>query len=652
MLSRIRLLAVLLLLLGTVTTLAQSTSAAKGLPPLIPREKFFDNPEKAGGNISPDGKMLAYLAPESGKLNVWVRTIGKNDDRAVTHDHKRGIRFYFWSRDSKYILYQQDQGGNENFRVYRADPNKPTEGAKDLTPFEKVRAAIDDLPRETPDVIIVAMNKRNPQLFDEYRLTLATGELKLVAENPGNFGGYMVDTHGQVRGAFAQTPDGGREIFVRDSESAPWRSVAKYTNEDDPYPYEFTADGKALYMGSRKGSDLRRLVTLDLATGKETVVDSDTVADLSGIRVSEVTHKLLWANYLRDRMERHFFDDAAKKDASQLAKIHGGDWGVRSATADENKLIVVYDDDVDPGATYLYDRKTGKAEFLFRPRPWLKPEELAHMQPVQFQSRDSKTIHAYLTTPVGVTAKNLPMVLDVHGGPWARDSWGYDPEVQFLANRGYAVLQVNYRGSSGYGTAFEHAAEHEFAGKMHDDLIDGVNWAIKQGVADPKRVCIYGGSYGGYATLVGVTFTPDVFACGVDYVGPSSLITLIKSFPPYWKPYLDATWYRYVGNPDDPKQAEDLKARSPLFRVDKIKVPMLIAQGANDPRVTKLESDQMVEALRKGGKEVDYLVADDEGHGFLNPENRLRLYGRMEAFLARHLGGRSQEAAAGPTKTN
>ena len=642
MTSRTKFLGFLVLVLLTGNVLAQ-TASSSGLPPLIPREKFFDNPEKTNARISPDATRLSYLAPEGGKLNVHVRTIGKNDDRAVTHDHIRPVVRYSWSRDGNYILYQQDQGGNENFRIYRIDLSQPDEPAKDLTPFEKVRVEIIALPRETPESIVIGMNKRVPELFDAYRLNLRTGEMAMVAENPGNFGDLFTDTHGLVRAATVETADGGREIVARDSESAPWRSIAKYANEEHPEVYGFTPDGRALYLGSAKGSDLRRLVTLDLASGKETVMDSDPEADLDNVRISDKTHKLFVANYLRDRLVRHVFDPDFKKDAAALDKVHSGDWWITSANADEDKLVVAYDDDVDPGATYLYDRKTGKAEFLFRPRPWLKPDELAHMQPVRFTSRDGKTVHGYLTTPRGIPAKKLPMVLDVHGGPWGRDTWGYDSEAQFLANRGYAVLQVNYRGSTGYGKSFEHAAEHEFAGKMHDDLIDGVNWAIHQGTADPKRVCIYGGSYGGYATLVGMTFTPDVFACGVDYVGPSSLITLIKSFPPYWKPYLQGTWYRYVGDPDDPKAVEDMKARSPLYHVDKIKAPLLVFQGANDPRVTKLESDQMVEALRKSGREVDYFVADNEGHGFMNPDNRLKLYARMEMFLAKYIGGRAQQ---------
>lgn len=626
------------------TQLAAQTPRGGGgaLPPLIPREKFFDNPEKAGAQISPDAARLAYLAPEGGKLNVFVRTFGKQDDRAVTHDHQRGLRSYFWSRDGKRILYAQDQGGNENFHIYAVDLAAPDAAAKDLTPFEKVRAGIVDVPRETPDEILVTLNKRNPRLFDVYRVKLSTGEMTLIAENPGNIGGWIADAQSRLRGAIAQTADGGSEILVRDTETAPFRSVAKYANEEAPAPQAFTPDGKGIYMGSSKGADLARLVRLDVATGAEQVLDSDTEADLAGAMISDKTHELVGAVYIRDRVVHHLFTPQLKKDFAILERVHGGDISIASRDADERRLIVVYNDDVDPGATYLYDRATGKAEFLFRPRPWLKPEQLAHMQPVSFKSRDGLTVHAYLTTPRNVPAKNLPMVLNVHGGPWARDTWGYNSEAQFLANRGYAVLQVNYRGSTGYGKRFEHAAEHEFAGKMHDDLIDGVNWATQKGVADPKRVAIYGGSYGGYATLVGMTFTPDVFACGVDYVGPSSLISLIKSFPAYWKPFMQATWFRYVGDPDDPKVVEDLKARSPLFKVNQIKRPLLIAQGANDPRVTKAESDQIVEAMRKAGKDVEYMVADNEGHGFQNPENRLKLYARMEAFFAKHLGGRAQ----------
>ena len=396
-------------------------------------------------------------------------------------------------------------------------------------------------------------------------------------------------------------------------------------------------------MGSAKDAEYKRLVLLDLKTGAETVMDSDEESDLISPIVSEKTKELEGAVYLRDRVVLHAFDESLQRDWDRLIKVHSGDPQITSEDEDETKWVVSFNDDRDPGATYLFDRSSGEAEFLFRPRPWLDPAHLAPMEPVKIKSRDGLSLSSYLTLPLEVDGKNLPMILLVHGGPWARDAWGYQPEAQFFANRGYAVLQVNYRGSSGFGKSFSHAAEHEFAGKMHDDLIDGVNWAIEKGIADPKRIGIYGGSYGGYATLVGVTFTPDVFAAACSYVGPSSLITLIKSFPAYWKPFLKGSWYRYVGDPDDPEQVEDMKARSPLYKVDRIQTPLLVIQGANDPRVTKIESDQIVAALTERGVDVEYLVKDNEGHGFLNADNRMEAYSAMEKFFAKHLGGRAEK---------
>jgi dipeptidyl aminopeptidase/acylaminoacyl peptidase len=357
--------------------------------------------------------------------------------------------------------------------------------------------------------------------------------------------------------------------------------------------------------------------------------------------ISDLTGELLGAVYLRDRVVMHAFDERLARDWEAIRALHPGDPRITGQDADETAWIVAFDDDRDPGATYLFDRESGEAELLHRTRPWLDPATLAPMRPVKIRSRDGLTLHSYLTVPVGAEPKGLPMVLVVHGGPWSRDAWGYDAEAQFLANRGYAVLQVNYRGSTGFGKAFTHAAEREFAGKMHDDLVDAVEWAVAEGVADPARVAIYGGSYGGYAALVGATFTPDLFAAVISYVGPSSLVTLIRSFPPYWRPFLESSWYRYVGDPDDPEELPDLEARSPLNRVDAIVAPLLVIQGANDPRVTKVESDQIVAALRERGVEVEYIVKDDEGHGFVRPENRLDAYGAIERFLARHLGGRT-----------
>ncbi|MDP9019512.1 MAG: S9 family peptidase [Actinomycetota bacterium] len=618
------------------------------LPPLIPVEHFFENPEKAAGKVSPDGSHLSYLAPENGRLNVWVRTVGADDDVCVTHDHVRGIRSYSWSRDAKRILYTQDQGGNENFHVHAADLARPDEPSVDLTPFEGVRAGIVDVPHHDPGHVLVSLNRRDPHCFDVHRLDLGSGELELVAQNPGNVAGWHTDPAGRLLAASAQTPEGDTEILVRGSEDEEFRRLTVYDNEDEGNVYGFTPDGDALWVGSARDHDLTRLVRLDLATGEETVVYEHPEVDIGGPVLRDRTGELLAVVATVDRLEVAFFDEEFERKWVRAAALHHGDVAGISLDDDERRWVVSFDDDRDPGATFLLDAASGDAEFLFRPRPWLDPAQLAPMHAVRIPARDGLTLHACLTLPLGVEPKGLPMVLLVHGGPWARDTWGYHPEAQFLANRGYAVLQVNYRGSTGFGKAFAHAAEREFAGKMHDDLIDAVEWAVEQGYADRSRVGIYGGSYGGYAALVGVTFTPDVFAAAVDYVGPSSLVTLIRSFPPYWRPFLQGSWYRYVGDPGTEEQPNeevvaDLWARSPLSRVEAIRTPLLVAQGANDPRVTKQEADQIVAALAARGVDVEYLVKDDEGHGFANPENRLDLYRAMERFLAEHLGGRTGE---------
>ncbi|MBA3955384.1 MAG: S9 family peptidase [Acidimicrobiia bacterium] len=617
------------------------------MPPLIPLEHFFDNPEKAGAKISPDGTRLSYLAPEEGRLNVWVRGVAGDDDAVcVTHDHVRGIRGHSWSRDSKRILYAQDQGGNENFHLHAADLSRPGEASVDLTPFEGVRAGIVDVPYHDPAHVLVSMNRRDPQCFDVHRLELATGALELVAENPGNIAGWHTDHGGRLLAASAQTPAGDTEILVRDGEDDDFRSLTVYPNEDGGGVYGFTPDGTALWVGSARGTDLTRLVRLDLATGEETEVYAHSEVDLGGPILRSHTGELLAVITMVDRLEVVFFDDEFERKWGQAATLHHGDVAGVSMDDDESTWVVSFDDDREPGATFLLDTLSGDAEFLFRPRPQLDPDTLAPMKTVRVPSRDGYTLHCCLTLPLDLEPEGLPLVLVVHGGPWARDAWGYDPEAQFLANRGYAVLQVNYRGSTGFGKGFMHAAEHEFAGRMHDDLIDAVEWAVESGTADRDRVAIYGGSYGGYATLVGVTFTPDVFAAAIDYVGPSSLVTLVRSFPAYWRPFLQGSWFRFVGDPgteEEPNEevVADLWARSPLSKVDAIRTPLLVVQGANDPRVTKQEADQIVAALGERGVEVEYLLKDDEGHGFANPENRLDLYRAMERFLAEHLGGRA-----------
>ena len=607
--------------------------------PLIPREVLFGNPEKARPLLSPDGERLAYLAPRDGVLNVWVGPVGGDDFEPVTEDTRRGIRVYFWAEDNRHIVYLQDEGGDENWRVHAVDAS--TKEDRDLTPFENVQAQIVDTNRRFPDTLLVALNRENPELHDVYRLTLSTGELDLAAKNPGNVVGWVVDAQFRVRVAMAATPEGGFDLLLRDAEDAGWRKLLGWDKEDalSSSPVGFTGDGGKMYLLDSRGANASRLVLLDLESGNSETLVEDPRYDVGRVMMHPETHEAQAAAVERARTDWVVLDDDIREDFEVIEGMNRGDFGVASRDrADENWLVAFTAD--DGGASYYaYDRKSKQGEHLFDARPDLSEYHLARMEPVSFTSRDGLTIEGYLTLP-GSSTGPMPMVLNVHGGPWVRDGWGYDPEAQWLANRGYASLQVNYRGSTGYGKKFLNAGNKEWGGRMHDDLVDAVEWAVKEGVADPERVAIYGGSYGGYAALVGATFTPYLFRCAVDIVGPSSLITLITSIPPYWKP-LVSTFHERVGNPDT--EEEFLKSRSPLFFVDRIRIPMLIAQGANDPRVKQAESEQIVAPMKEKGIDYEYLLFEDEGHGFARPENRLKFYAAAERFLAKHLGGRAEE---------
>lgn len=621
---------------AVVVAVAGSLPARADLPPLIPRDVLFGNPDKAAPKISPDGKYLAYLAPDDKNvLQVWVRTLGKNDDRAVTQDPKRGIRQYDWAYDGKHLLYQQDAGGDENFHLYAT--NLETKQTRDLTPFPGVRVQGVETDEKHPDTVLVGLNKRNKAMFDMHRITISSGEEKLDTENPGTVMTWTTDADFQVRAATAMKPDGGFELMVRDKPGAEWKKIKSWPAEEQGQAAGFGPDPNTLYIIASDNANALRLVKLNLATGKEEVVAEDKEYDVSGAMIDDKKRIPLAVAFTKARTEWKTLDDSVKADFEALAKVRRGDFSVISQTADQKKWLVAYIVDDGPVNYYLYDRGTKKADFLFVNNSKLEKAKLAPTEPVSFKAKDGMTIHGYLTKPVGVEAKNLPAVLYVHGGPWARDTWGYNSAIQWLANRGYAVLQVNYRGSTGYGKAYLNAGNREWAGKMHQDLIDGVDFLVKSGVADPKKVGIAGGSYGGYATLVGLTFTPDTFACGVDIVGPSSIPTLIKSIPPYWKP-MRGLFDKRVGNIDT--EEAFLNERSPLGKVNYITKPLLIGQGANDPRVKQAESDQIVEAMRKNGKEVKYVLYPDEGHGFARPENRLHFFAVSEEFLSKHLGGR------------
>mgnify|MGYP001589951415 CR=1 FL=1 len=618
------------------------------LPPLIPREVFFGNPNRSNPQISPDGTRLAYLAADEGVLNVFIRTVGKTDDRVVTRDRKRGIRMYFWAPNNQQILYIQDRDGDENWRLYAVDIKTNIE--RDLTPFDNVQARIEAVDPKFPDEILVSINKRDPRLHDVYRVNVATGAMTEVAANDQEFIGWVSDHDFRVRGAAKTSPDGGIAFFGRSDADSPWKSLVTWGPEDalTSGPIAFTPDGKGLYIISSVDGNTGELRELDLATGREKTLAADERADVADVLIHPTNYTVQAVAFSKARLTWKVLDPSIADDFKAIAAARDGDFKILNRDQADKTWLVSYEMDDGPVYYYAFDRSTKKADLLFSNRKALESLKLAKMKPISFAARDGLTVNGYLTLPPGVEPKNLPMVLNVHGGPWARDSWGYDGEVQWLANRGYVVLQINYRGSTGYGKSFLNAADREWGGKMHDDLVDGVKWTIDQGIADPKRIAIFGGSYGGYATLVGLTFTPELFACGVDIVGPSNLITFQETIPPYWKPLEPILWQR-VGHPV--KDAEFLKSRSPLFHVDKIVRPLLIAQGANDPRVKKSESLQMVEALKNAGKTVEYVEYPDEGHGFARPENRLNFYGKAERFLADHLGGRSQDETKLPPAT-
>ena len=607
---------------------------------LIPREVLFGNPVKTSPQISPDGKRLSYLAPVDNVLNVWVKTVGKEDDKVVTKDTDRGIRIYFWAQDNKHILYLQDKGGDENWRLHAVDLDSGE--TRDLTPFEKVQTQVVASDKHFPHELLIAMNREDPNVHDVYHLDLRTQDLKLVAKNPGNIVGWVADAQFKVRAAMAGTPEGGFDLLIRPSEDAEWEKAVTWSAEDGltSAPVSFTKDGDALYMIDSRQANTGRLVKMSLVDKKTEVVAQDPQFDVSDVMIHPDTYQVQAVAFTRARTEWTVLDESIKDDFQAIAKLDQGDFAVSDRDNADATWLISFTKDDGPVSFYAYEPNTHKGTFLFVHKPDLTKYELARMEPISFKARDGLTIHGYVTFPVWKEPKGLPMVLSVHGGPWARDSWGYDPEAQWFANRGYVCLQVNFRGSTGYGKSFVNAGDREWGAKMHDDLIDAVNWAVQQGYADPKKVAIFGGSYGGYAALVGATFTPDAFCCAVDIVGPSNLITLIQSIPPYWTPILNV-FYQRVGNPE--KDEEFLKSRSPLFKVDRIKIPILIGQGANDPRVKQAESEQIVEAMKSKGLPYEYIVFPDEGHGFAKPENRLKFYAAAEKFLAKHLGGRYEE---------
>ncbi len=636
-----------LMLLAGAPTEAQGPAGGAAAAPHIPRKTKFGNTDPAGAQISPDGKRISFQAPLEGVLNLWVAPADNLEAaKALTKDKGRGIQTYFWAYNGRHLIYLQDKDGEENDHVYRVDAESGE--VTDLTPLTGVKAQIHGLSPRHPDAILVGLNQRNPQLHDTYRVDLKTGERTLVKENPG-FVAMVADDDLKVRLGVAFTPDFKMQLvkFTGDGKT---ETFATIPSEDlmTTNPAGFNKAGDALYMLDSRGRDKSALKQINLANGKERLLAEDGRADLGAPLLHPTEKKVLAVPVDYERTRWKVLDPSLKQDFARLEKVSEGDFTIASQTLDNQSWIVSYTRDNGPVAYYRYDRPKKKATFLFHSRKALEGLKLARMRPVIIPARDGLELVCYLSMPPGSDSngdgrpeKPLPTVLDVHGGPWGRDSWGYNPFHQWMANRGYAVLSINFRGSTGFGKKFINAANREWAGKMHDDLLDAVDWAVKRKIADPQKVGIWGGSYGGYAVLVGLTFTPERFACGVDLFGPSSLITLMENVPPYWVPLMPILKDR-VGDHTTEEGRKLLHERSPLHRVDRIRRPLLIGQGANDPRVKQVESDQIVRAMKEKGIPVTYVLYPDEGHGFARPENRLSFFAVMEQFLAQHLGGRAE----------
>ena len=598
----------------------------------IPLEDFFKNPEKTAFEISPDGQKVAFMQPWENRLNVHVKNIGSNEVIRLTSATERDIAGYLWLGDSR-IGYIQDTGGDENFRLFAVNIDGTNQA--DLTPFDSVRVQIIDELENNHQEMLIGLNKRDQRLHDVYRLNVLTGQMELIAENPGNISGWQTDHAGKLRLAF--TADGvNTSILYRQTEQDTFHIILTTDFREEVNPMFFTFDNKNLYVSSNRKRDKSALYIFDINTATETdLIFGHDEVDISWAMYSKKRKVLTGVSIYTSKQKYHFFDnwrENVQKDLEE--KLPGVE--VRLSDLDDNETMALVRtfNDKTRGAYYLYNTETKELSKLADISPWLDPLKMADMIPISYKSRDGLTINGYLTLPKDSSDKNLPVIVNPHGGPWARNRWGFNSEVQFLANRGYAVLQMNFRGSTGYGRNFKEIGFKQWGKSMQDDVTDGVHWLINEGIADKDRIGIYGGSYGGYATLAGLTFTPELYACGVDYVGPSNIFTLLNSLPPYWELYRQM-FYEMVGNPEDDKEL--LEEISPVFHVDKIKAPLFVAQGANDPRVKQAESDQIVEALQSKGIDVQYMLKENEGHGFHNEENRMEFYNAMIEFLNKHM---------------
>ena len=626
-------------------------SGQDGLPPIIDREIFFGNPEIAGAQLSPDGQYMTFMKPYKDVRNIWVKKADEPFDVAkpITADQERPIPGYFWSRDSKYLLYVQDKGGDENYHVYALDPFGEPVGedqvpeARNLTDVDDVRALIYRTPRTDPSVMYVGLNDRDKAWHDLYKVDIATGERELIRENHDRITNWIFDTKDEMRMATRTADDGSTEFLIIEGDE--FKQCYSCGVLETCYVSRFHKDGDKVYFVSNKGDlDLTQFMLFDPKSGEMEMLEKDPKGqvDFGGAVYSRVSETLIATSYTGDKTEIYFKDKEFEKEYNWLkAQLPGSELNFGSSTTDERKWLVYANSDTDPGATYLFDRDAQTLIFQYRPRPKLPIDDLAHMKPVRFKSSDGLEIPAYLTTPKGVEAKDLPAVIVPHGGPWARDYWGYNSYHQFLANRGYAVLSINFRGSTGYGKAFLNAGNGEWGQLMQDDITWGAKYLVEEGIAAEDKIGIRGGSYGGYATLAGLTFTPDVYAAGVSIVGPSNLLTLLESMPPYWE-QIRKMFHQRMGDPATEEGEALLKKQSPLFSAHKISKPLMVVQGANDPRVKKAESDQIVVAMRELDLPVEYICAPDEGHGFSRPENNMAYLAAAEKFLAKHLGGRYQ----------